>query len=78
MGLTVIGAWPGSNSSKFLYLLFVAIVLCLTFQLWNLILVFQELDLLMNNLGTTMPMMSVVMKLSAFRLKYGLELESKT
>lgn len=71
IGLAGIGAWPGFNSSKLLFVLFGAILSSLTFQLSNLILVFKELDLLMNNLGTFMPMMSVVLKLAAFRLKYG-------
>lgn len=71
LGLNIIGAWPGVTASKFFFVVFGMFIISLIFQIWNTVAVVRELDLLMNNLGTTMPLTSVVLKLSAFRLKHG-------
>lgn len=70
IGLCMIGAWPGVSSSKFLFVVIGSLILSLIFQIWNTIEVVHQLNLLMDNLGTTMPVLLSLLKLSMFRLKY--------
>ncbi|XP_011503540.1 PREDICTED: odorant receptor 10a-like [Ceratosolen solmsi marchali] len=69
-GLRAIGAWPGMLSSRLYYIILILFVLSLIFQFWHLVKVIQKLDKLLLNLGTTISVTSVVLKLVVFRFKY--------
>ncbi|OXU31131.1 hypothetical protein TSAR_010114 [Trichomalopsis sarcophagae] len=69
IGLYAIDAWPGVSSSGLYFLVMAYMTFSLIFQILNTTEVITQLDLLMNNLQTTMPVILVVLKLFVFRVK---------
>ncbi|XP_032453632.1 odorant receptor 65 isoform X1 [Nasonia vitripennis] len=69
IGLYAIDAWPGVSSSGLFFLVMAYMTFSLIFQILNTTEMITQLDLLMNNLQTTMPVILVVLKLSVFRVK---------
>ncbi|XP_014204506.1 uncharacterized protein LOC106636601 [Copidosoma floridanum] len=62
IGLKVIG--------RYFMILLGMFFVSLIFQIWNFVLVIRKLNLLMNNLATTMPLLLITLKLTMFRLKF--------
>uniref|UniRef100_A0ABD2XAX6 Odorant receptor n=1 Tax=Trichogramma kaykai TaxID=54128 RepID=A0ABD2XAX6_9HYME len=68
ISLKLLGVWPNTKTATIIYVLLFALSLSLIFQFWNVAVVFYRLELLMNNLGTTMPLALITLKLGIFCL----------
>jgi hypothetical protein len=70
IGLRLIGAYPGFTQLPGFYFAIGMMFFFLIFEIWNAIVTFNNLDKLMDNLVSTIGVMSALFKIMIFQLKH--------
>ena len=69
IGLRIIGAWPETVSLPGFHFGIGITIFFLIFEIWNVTVVYKDLEVLMDNLVSTIGVISGLCKAMTFRLK---------
>ena len=69
IGLRIIGAWPGMTKLPGFYFTMGISLFFLIFEIWNIAVVYTNLEVLMDNLISTIGVVSGLCKIMTFRIK---------